>query len=179
MSRRALVLAFSDEHALLEAVAFARASGEDVLDVHGPYPVHGLPEALGEAPSRLPWVCLAGGLLGLLGGLWLQAWTSATDWPLNVGGKPLRSWPAFVPVAFELTVLLAGLLVVAAFLWVDRRRRPCPPVTVAARATDDLFLMTLGARDATFDAERLAACYRDRFGADASEEVLLDEEGRS
>jgi hypothetical protein len=175
MSRRLLVASFDDEHALLAAVRHARESGHRVVDVFSPYPVHGLDESQGLRPSRIPWATLGFGLAGLAGGIALQAWTSATDWPLDVGGKPLLSWPAFVPVAFELVVLLAGLGTVAAFLLVDRRRgRPAGPH--AARATDDRFLLTLDAGDATYDAARLRDAYRARFGATEVEEVLADDE---
>jgi hypothetical protein len=177
MSRRVLLVSFRDEARLLAAVADARARGHDVLEVHGPWPVHGLPEALGLRPSRLPWVCLAGGVLGLAGAFALQVWTSAVDWPLNVGGKPLASLPAFVPVAFELTVLLAGLGVVAAFLLADRRRRRrAPPSRLAARATDDVFVLSVGARDATFDDEALGRWFRERHGADDVEAVLVEDD---
>jgi hypothetical protein len=176
VSRRVLVAAFEDEGRLLAAVRAVRAEGHDVLEVHGPWPVHGLPEALGMRPSRLPRVCLASGLLGLLAAVALQVWTSTVDWPLNVGGKPLLSWPAFVPVAFEVTVLFAGLGVVAAFLLADRRRRPVPPSALSARASDDAFLLALGARDATFDADALARRFRERLGAVHAEEVLLEDD---
>jgi hypothetical protein len=176
MSRRVLVVAFCDEGRLLAAVADARARGHDVLEVHGPWPVHGLPEALGLRPSRLPWVFLAGGLLGLAGAAVLQVWTSAFDWPLNVGGKPLWSLPAFVPVAFELTVLLAGLAGVAVFLLAERRRRRAPPSRLAARATDDVFVLSVGASDATFDDEALGRWFRERHGATDVEEVLVEDD---
>jgi hypothetical protein len=126
-------------------------------------------------PSRLPWACLAFGLLGLAVGVVLQVWTSAFDWPLNVGGKPLASLPAFVPVAFELTVLFAGLGVVAAFLLADRRRRRAAAPPLPPRATDDLFVVSVGARDATFDAPALGRWFRERHGATATEEVLVED----
>jgi hypothetical protein len=175
MSRRVLVVAFDDEPRLLAALRHARATRQDVLDVHAPYPVHGLPELLEERPSRLPLVCLVGGLVGLAFGWVLQVWTSAHDWPLNVGGKPVNSTPAFVPVAFELTILLAGLGVVAGFLFGERRRTPVPRATFAGRATDDLFVVSIGARDATFDGEALGRAYRERFGACEVEELLMED----
>ncbi|MFO0932528.1 MAG: DUF3341 domain-containing protein [Planctomycetota bacterium] len=175
MSRRVLVVAFDDEHRLLAALRHARAARQDVLDVHAPYPVHGLPELLGERPSRLPWACLAGGLVGLTLGWALQVWTSAHDWPLNVGGKPVNSTPAFVPVAFELTILLAGLGVVAAFFLVERGRTPVPRASFRGRATDDLFVVSIGARDATFDGEALGRVYREQLGACEVEELLVED----
>jgi len=175
MSRRLLLVTFADEHRLLAAVRGLHAEGRPILDVRAPYPVHGLPEAQGLAPSRLPWVTLWGGVAGLTVGLLLQAWTSAVDWPLNVGGKPLFSWPAFVPVAFELVVLFAGLATVAAFLLVDRRRAPAPPSLDGLRATDDRFLLALSAEDATYDAVALGRSMRERFGAVGAEEVFLED----
>ena len=115
-SRRLLVAAFEREEDLLGAVREARSKawGHEVLEVYAPYPVHGLPQAQGLKPSRLPWACFVGGLAGLSIGVALQVWTSAFSWRLNVGGKPFSSMPAFVPVAFELTILLGGLGIVAA-----------------------------------------------------------------
>ncbi len=175
MIRRLLLVSFSDEHGLLGAVRALRAEGRAILDVRAPYPVHGLPEAQGLAPSRLPWVTLGGGLAGLALGLLLQAWTSAVDWPLNVGGKPLFSWPAFVPVAFELVVLFAGLSTVAAFLLVDRKRAPVPRLPAGLRATDDRFLLALPAEDASYDATALTRRMTDRFGAVGAEEVVVED----
>ena len=175
MTRRVLVVTFADEHGLLMAVRALRAEGRPTLDVRAPYPVHGLPEAQGLRPSRLPWVTFWGGFTGLALGLLLQVWTSAVDWPLNVGGKPLLSWPAFVPVAFELVVLFAGLATVAAFLIVDRRRPFQPSIQSCLRATDDRFLLALAAQDATYDASALGRSMGDRFGALGAEEVVVED----
>jgi hypothetical protein len=174
MTRRILSVTFGSEAGLLDAVADLRGRGHGVLDVLGPYAVHGLPEALGQRPSRLPWICLAAGLVGLLGGLTLQLWTSAVDWPLDVGGKPTASWPAFVPVAFELTVLAAGLATVAAFLVRERGTRPRLPETLARRATDDRFVIVAEARGAGYDAVELAEQMRERFGALEVDETLVE-----
>jgi hypothetical protein len=176
MSRRVLVAAFPDEHALLGAVRALRAEGRDVLDVFGPHPVHGLDDALGLRPSRLPWVGLVCGLVGLAGGLALQAWTSATDWPLDVGGKPLLSWPAFVPVAFELTVLFAGLGTVAAFFLANRRAgRPPGAPDARPRWLDDRFAVVVGGGDATFVAAEIIEDLESRHGAVAFEEHLVED----
>ena len=176
MSRRVLVAAFDEEHALLGAVRALRAAGRPVLDVFGPHPVHGLDEALGLRPSRLPFACLGFGLVGLAGGLLLQAWTSAVDWPLDVGGKPLLSWPAFVPVAFELTVLFAGLGSVATFFFLQRRTgRPPGLPGSRPRWLDDRFAVVVGAADATFDGEALAHDLKVRHGAVAVDEHLVED----
>jgi hypothetical protein len=120
--------------------------------------VHGLDAALGLRRSRLPWVTLAGGAFGLALALVLQYWTSAADWPLDVGGKPLDSLPAFMPVAFELLVLCAGLSTAAALLWRSRLRPGGAEAVAPARATDDRFVLVLrpvGARTAEDELEAL------------------------
>ncbi len=178
MSRRILRVAFGEATRLPQAVAAARAEGHAVLDVVGPHAVHGLSEALGQRPSRLPWVCLGAGLVGLAGGLWLQVWTSAVSWPVDVGGKPAAQVEAYVPVAFELTVLLAGLLTVAAFFLRERRSRLRLPAGLAARATDDRFVLLLEARGAAYDPEDLGRRLREGYGALEVDEALVEEEGR-
>jgi hypothetical protein len=175
VSRRLLVLAFDGDEDLLRAVRHARAAGDGIVEVFAPYPVHGLPEAQGLPPSRLPWVCLAGGLFGLLGGFALQAWTSAVDWPLNVGGKPLLSWPAFVPVAFELVILFAGLATVAAFLHRERLRPGRRVAVPLPRTMDDRFALVLAPAGATYVPEAAQRTYRERFGAVETLDVLEED----
>lgn len=176
MSRRIVRVVLGREEALRGAVADLRGQGHDVLDVLAPYAVHGLPELLERPPSRLPWVCLVAGVVGLVGGLAGQIWTSAVDWPVDVGGKPLSSIPAFVPVAFELAVLLGGLSTVAAFLLRERTGRLRLPARLLAGATDDRFVVLAAARGAGYDPEALAGRMRERFGALEVEEVLIDDE---
>lgn len=113
---------FADPEHLLAAVQRLRDDGYTVLDTYTPFPVHGMDEALGVKPSRLPRACLAFAILGLLTAVVLQVWTSAFDYPLRVGGKQFAAIPAFIPVMFELTVLFAGLGVVASLFLVARLR---------------------------------------------------------
>lgn len=144
MSARVLTAVFRTEAEVLAATRSAREEGFEIVDVYTPYHVHGMDEALGLRPSRLTWVCFLCGAAGLLLALWLQFWTSAVSWPLNVGGKPFDSMPAFVPIAFEITVLFAGLGVVAALL-IRARLRPGraarPPGL--ERVTDDRFALVV------------------------------------
>jgi hypothetical protein len=115
--RMAGVIGFFDEPgALIEATKKTRDAKWDSFDAYTPYPVHGLEHAAGLKRSWLPYVTFCAGGTGLMCAFALQYWTSAVSWPINVGGKPLNSWPAFVPVMFELTVLFAGLCTVAAML---------------------------------------------------------------
>jgi hypothetical protein len=110
-----LVGSFSDADHLVAAVRRMHAAGVSVHDVFTPYPVHGLDQAMGLRRTRLPFVTLLAGLLGLTFALVFQYWTAVFDWPLDVGGKPENSTLAFVPICFELTVLIGGLGTAGAF----------------------------------------------------------------
>lgn len=112
-----VIATFSDPDTLLHAVQAVRAQDFRVYDVYAPYPIHGLDQAMGIRHSRLPWVTFLAGLGALTFALTLQFYTNVWDWPLNVGGKPDNSTLAFVPVCFELTVLIAGLSTVAALFF--------------------------------------------------------------
>jgi mono/diheme cytochrome c family protein len=138
MSSRLVTARFSSEAALLDAVKRARADGVTIVDVYTPYPVHGMDAAIGLPRSRLPLVALAAGVAGAISAMGFQFYVAAFDWPLDVGGKPLNSALAFVPITFEITVLLAALAVTAAFFW---RCRLFP----GARATTGQDAMTVDA----------------------------------
>ena len=111
---------FDDPQSLIDAMSKVREANYQGFDAFTPYPVHGLDAAQGLKRSPLPYVTFIFGATGFLCALALQYWTSAVDWPLNVGGKPFFSWPAFVPVMFELTVLFGGLATVAGMLALNR-----------------------------------------------------------
>lgn len=148
MSRSVVLAAFESEETLLAGLRSCRENGLDVLDVRTPYPVHGIDELAGVPPSRLPAVCLTGGIVGLALALWFQYWTSSVDWPIDVGGKPWNSLPAFAPVAFEMTVLLAGLSTVAGII-LGARLRPGKQADLGdLRVTDDRLVMLVARRDA-------------------------------
>lgn len=103
---------FDTASALMEATKKVRDANYESFDAFTPYPVHGLEKAQGLKRSPLPFVTLGAALTGFMCAILLQGWTSVIDWPLNVGGKPFWSWPAFVPIFFELTILFAGLCTV-------------------------------------------------------------------
>ena len=152
MPRQFLVGRFAHADDALTAVRRIRSQGFRVHDVHAPYPVHGLDAAMGLRRSRIPVVTAAAGLLGLLFALALQFYCAVLDWPLNVGGKPRNSTLAFVPIAFELTVLSAGLATAGAFLFASRLFPGASADPFGPGATEDVFTVVLRKRDATFDA---------------------------
>lgn len=117
---RAILALYEDPDQLLRAAAMAREHGFEEMDAFTPYAVHGLSEAMGIKKSWVPLVTLVMGLGGAVLGLTFEIWTSAFDWPINVGGKPMISLPAFIPVAFECGVLLGGTMTLAALLFACR-----------------------------------------------------------
>lgn len=110
---------FEKPEALIEATKKARDANYQSFDAFTPYPIHGLEKAQGLKRSPLPFVTMGAGLTGFMSAVALQYGTSVISWPLNVGGKPLWSWPAFVPIFFELTVLFAGLATVGAMFIIN------------------------------------------------------------
>src|SRR5215471_16788020 len=173
MLRSFLVATFSDAHHLVGAVRAARSKNFRIYDVYAPYPIHHLDAAMGIRRTRLPWITLAAGSVGLFSGLLLQFYTSVLDWPLNVGGKPDNSTLAFVPISFELMVLFGGLATVAAFFLRARLfpgKREC---LAASGVTNDAFALVLRKRDASFDT-KLAYSVLQENGAAAIEERVIE-----
>lgn len=154
MSSTVLIGYFDSEEKVLDATRAVREAGYTLHDVYTPYAVHGMDDAMGLKPSRLTWVCFGAGLLGATLALSFQYYTSVVSWPLNVGGKPFNSFPAFIPVAFELTVLFAALTTVAAFL-ARAKLFPGSKRVALPRVTDDRFAIAVEPR--TAPAELAAA----------------------
>src|SRR5258706_15596626 len=119
---------FESPEALVEAARGAFARGFRRMDGYSPFPVDGLAEALGIHGSRVPLIVLVGGILGCLGGFFLQYWAAVIDYPINIGGRPLNSWPSFIPVTFEVTILLAALSAVFWRFGLNRLPVPYHPV---------------------------------------------------
>jgi mono/diheme cytochrome c family protein len=174
MNRRLFLGTFANDHDVVEATAAARARGMRIVDVYTPYPVHGLDEAMGLPPSRLSRVCLACGLLGVALAMWFQMWTSAVDWPINVGGRPWNSWPAFIPVTFEVMVLLAGFGVVFAFFAVSRMFPGKKALLPAPGITGDRFVLVVEESDAAFDAPAVRRLFQDHHALRTEEREESD-----
>ncbi len=170
MKSRLFVAWFEREDAILEAVRAARQAGYAIEDAYTPYAVHGMDEAMGLGLSRLPWVCFGCGLAGLLLAFGFQLWTSASDWPINVGGKPPASVLAFIPLTFEFMVLLAGLGSVAALFLRARLYPSRSPRFLLPRVTNDRFALVLTRPDGHFDAPEMRILC-ERAGAVATELV--------
>ncbi len=151
MTRRVMVGIFGDERRVLETTRAIRQRGLKILDVHAPYAVHGLDQAMGLPPSRLPWICFALGLSGAALKVWFEYWTTAVDWPVNVGGKPWDSLPAFIPITFEVMVLFAGLSTVFAFFLVSRLYPGKKAIIADRGTTNDRFAIVIEESDASFE----------------------------
>lgn len=142
--------AFPDEHGLVDAVSALRARGMEIADVHTPFPVHGMDEAMGLRRTRMPIVCAILAFTGAaLMGVF-QWWVSTRSWPLNIGGKPFFAAPGFIPVTFEGAVLLAAVgSVVVLFLRCGLR--PGRVRWQPERVCDDRFVLAVVPRGDAFD----------------------------
>ena len=149
-----LMAQFDSATAIVEAARRARDAGFTKLDAYSPYPIHQLDEALRLPRTILPWLVLAGGIAGMLGGFALQYWASVIEYPINIGGRPLASWPAFVVPAYETTILLAAITAVVGMIALNGLPRPYHPVFNVpefAAATGERFFLTIEADDPKFD----------------------------
>lgn len=147
---------FDSADKLVAAVSRARAEGYRRIDAYTPYPVEGLADALEFRWTWVPPLVLAGGTIGAISGYLLQYYTSVVAYPLNVGGRPLNSWPMFVPVVFEMTILVAALFAVLGMLALNGLPMPYHPVFNVPRfelASRDRFFLVVHAADAKFDLQ--------------------------
>lgn len=159
MSRRkihGLMVQFATPEEILQATRKTRQAGYHEIDAYTPYTVEGLAAELGMQRSRIPSIVLIGGLVGAGTGFFMQYYTMAIDYPFNAGGRPLNSWPAFIPITFELLILIASLAAFFSMIFLNGLPHPNHPVfNVAefARASQDRFFLCIEATDPRFDID--------------------------
>lgn len=152
-----LAAEFASPAELVEAAKAVRAAGYTRIDAYTPLPVEGLSAAIGAGPSKLPLIVLIGGLVGGIGSYLMQYITAVHWYPFNIGGRPLHSWPAFIPVVFESTVLVASLAAVVGTLALCGLPMPYHPLFHSprfARVSRDLSFLCIESRDPLFDVTR-------------------------
>ncbi len=155
-----LLAEFDSIEGLVEAVRAARREGYTRMDAYTPMPVEELADELGYHRSRLPWVVFAGALAGCVGGFLMQHYCMAVSYPLNIGGRPLFSWPAWIPITFEMTILVGALTAILAMLGMNGLPQPYHPLFNVERfacASKDRVFLCIEARDPKFDREATKA----------------------
>ena len=155
-----LIAEFESPSALIEASRRAREAGYRRMDAYTPYPIHELAEALGLPRTKLPVLVLIGGALGCATGLAMQWFATAVHYPLNIGGRPLASWPSYIPITFELTVLFAAITAVLGMLGLNGLPMPYHPVFNVPRfalASRDRFFLCIETTDPLYDPEKTRA----------------------
>lgn len=149
-----IIAEYETPEQLIHAAERAREAGYTRIDAYSPFPVHGLAEAIGFEDHKVPWMTFLAGVIGAIAGFSLQYYISVVDYPLNVGGRPLLSWPSFIPVTFETTVLFAAFGAFVGMLALNGLPQPYHPVFNAPRferASQDRFFLCIEATDPLFD----------------------------
>jgi len=167
-----LLAEFDNANVLVAGTRRAYEEGYRHMDAYSPFPIEEVADALGCRKTRLPLIVLIGGMLGGAVGYLMQYYSAVISYPLNVGGRPFHSWAAFVPVTFELTVLVAAIFAVLGMLALNGLPMPYHPVFNAPRfalATRDRFFLCIEATDPIFDSEKTAAFLRDLSPRDVTE----------
>jgi hypothetical protein len=168
-----LLAEFSDPEHLVAAASRVSAAGYQKTDAFSPFPVHGLAEALGFRKTRIPLLVLLAGLAGATGGFLMQYIAGTFFYPLNVGGRPFFSWPAFVPITFELTVLCAGFTSAISMIALNGLPTPYHPLfnlDSFSRASRDGFFLCIESTDPLFELEKTAT-FLTSIGASTVEQV--------
>ena len=152
-----MMAGFDDPTAVVVAARRAKEAGYRKMDAYTPFPIEELAEALGyKSKGRLPKIVLTGGIIGCVGGFFLQYWCAVIAYPLNVAGRPLNSWPSFIPITFETTVLCAAVSAVLGMLALNGLPTPYHPVFNVPEfelATRDRFFLCIESKDPRFERE--------------------------
>ena len=167
-----LMAEFEDPKALVAAAKRAYAAGYRRIDTYSPFPIEEAWGAIGHHDHRLSLIVLGGGLAGQLTGIGLQEWVHQLAYPINIAGKPLNSWPQFVPVCFELTILFAALSAVIGMVVLNGLPQPYHPVFNVdrfARASRDRFFLVVESKDPKFDRQATAEFLKGLHPAEVTE----------
>lgn len=172
-----LLAEFKNPGELMEAAKAVNKAGYHKFDAHSPFPIHGMDEAMGLKKSKLGWIVLGHGLLGMLGGIALQVWVHTSAYPMNISGKPEANLPAFVPVTFELTILLAAFGTFFGMFALNKLPKFNHPLfnsQTFEKVTDDGFFISIEAEDDLFSVEKTEKLLKD-IGASHVERVYDSE----
>lgn len=164
---------FANTSELIKAAAKVRDAGYRKYDVYSPFPIHGMDEAMGLKPSKLGWIVMAHAVLGLVGAVAFMIWTSSVDYPLNISGKPYINAPAFVPVAFEVTILLSAFGAVFGMFFLNNMPKHHNPLFNSdrfLRVTDDKFFICIESDDVLFETDKTTGFLKE-IGATYTETV--------
>src|SRR5246127_3816409 len=151
---------FDTPDSIVHAAKLTHEAGYRRIDAYSPFPIEALAEAIDFHPTDVPLVVLIGGILGGVSGFFLQYWIHVINYPINVGGRPLNSWPAFIVVTFEMTILFAGIFTVFGMLALNGLPKPHHPVFAVPQfslVTDDAFFFYIESNDPKFDGEKTRA----------------------
>ena len=155
---------FENPTDLVAAARKVYSLGYRRINGYSPYPIEELSEAIGFTHTSLPLIVFIGGVLGGLGGFFMQYWIEVINYPINVGGKPYNSWPAFIPITFEMTVLCAAFAAVLGMLVLNKLPQPYHPVFNLpnfAMATRDRFFLAVEANDPIFEHAKVVQLLKD------------------
>lgn len=163
---------FENPEDVLAAARRAHEDGYRKMDAYTPFPIEELSEAVGFHATWLPWIVFGGGLTGALTGFFLQYYVAAIEYPLNIGGRPLNSWPSFIPVTFEMTILFAAFSAVVGMIALNGLPRPYHPVFNVpgfARASRNRFFLCIEAVDPKYDHDTTTAFLRSLKAVEVSD----------
>jgi hypothetical protein len=149
-----LMAEFESEDDILKAAVQIRDAGYRETDAFSPFPIHGLDSAIGAPRTKLSLIVFMGGLMGCIGGFGMQYFASVIHYPMNIGGRPLNSWPSFIPITFECSILLAVFSAVFGMLILNKLPMPYHPVfnvDAFSRASQDRFFLIVESKDPKYD----------------------------